>query len=102
MKSLILACLFIFVCCSSGPKELTPQGSAVKYMKADPPSGCTEVGVFNSAEAGRCAGLIENCSPSEFRNFFRNFLATKGVNYFRLEKVDSKTGHEEGTGFHCP
>jgi hypothetical protein len=87
--SWIAAPLLLSAACYSAP--LTEAGKTVQLMKADPPSGCREVG----SVSGRG-------DDDEIKIAMRNYAAKLGGNYVRMETMDPRLGTGSGTAFRCP
>jgi hypothetical protein len=69
------------------PIALTSQGRSVQLMKADPPTGCKEVGSVSGETTEASEGA---------KNDMRNKAAAIGANYVRIET------HHTGTAYACP
>jgi hypothetical protein len=65
-------------------------------MKADPPTGCTEVGTVEGSET-QIGGDADGA-----RVELRNEAGEKGANYVRLDTADRGGRVITGTAYKCP
>jgi len=96
--NLEVAALAVIVvgCGASRPVVLTDVGRSVRLMKADPPTGCTELGPVTGDASGSGARIGERS-----RVTIRTIAGERGANYVRMETVD-RYGIVSGTAFKCP
>ena len=74
--------------------KLSVNGQLVKIAKAEPPQGCTEVGMVSAPSY--VSGLEERTYTT-----LKNAAAEKGGNYVRLDSINS-AGQYTATAFKCP
>lgn len=80
---------------------LTPAGQKVRFMKADPPAECKELGqVTGRSVSGGAADPATSLENS--KNDARNKAGDLGANYLRWEASDGAGGVVTGTAFQCP
>jgi len=80
------------------PPALTPTGSRVEAMKADPPSQCAEVGSVEGFWNGD--GYEDSANGAKTK--LRNAAGERGANYVRLETTNGAGTRFTGTAFKCP
>ena len=99
VKTLFMFWIVTALFCSGGcgATVLTDAGRSVQLMKADPSTGCKELGSVSGEATGAGAHMDESA-----KNEMRNKAAAMGANYVRLETASHDGTTLTGTAYACP